>query len=113
MELAERLAKDHPGVTECQEHLAKSSWEMGRFYQLSDQPARALPLLEKAVVLFARLTRTTGRPSYADQAMEALRLAVEQGYEDLARLKKDPDLDPLRERADFKRLLAELAGRVQ
>jgi serine/threonine-protein kinase len=111
VELAERLAKDFPGITECQEQVAASYLEMGQFYHLSDQPVRALPLLDKALVLFARLAGTTGRPSHADQAMAALRLAVEKGYEDRARLQKDPDLDPLREREDFKRLLAELAGR--
>ena len=44
----------------------------------------------------------------ADRAMQWLHKAVEAGYKDLANMKKDTDLDPLREREDFKKLLAEL-----
>jgi hypothetical protein len=46
--------------------------------------------------------------SYADRAVEALRQAVARGYKDAAHLKKDPDLDPLRGRDDFRKLLAEV-----
>jgi tetratricopeptide (TPR) repeat protein len=45
---------------------------------------------------------------YADRAMTALRQAVARGYKDAAHLKKDPDLDPLRRRDDFQKLLAGL-----
>ncbi|MFO0842801.1 MAG: tetratricopeptide repeat protein [Gemmataceae bacterium] len=48
---------------------------------------------------------------YADQAVELLRQAVGKGYQDLPYLQKDPMLDVLRPRADFQRLLAELAAR--
>ena len=44
----------------------------------------------------------------ADRAMQWLHKAVQEGYKDVAHMKKDPDLDPLRERADFKTLLASL-----
>jgi hypothetical protein len=40
--------------------------------------------------------------------VEALRQAVAKGYKDAAHLKKDPDLDPLRGRGDFQKLLAEV-----
>ena len=40
--------------------------------------------------------------------MELLAKAVQAGYQDAAHMKKDTDLDPLREREDFKTLLAEL-----
>lgn len=36
-----------------------------------------------------------------------LKAAVAKGYKDAAHMKKDPDLDPLRGREDFKELLAE------
>ena len=45
---------------------------------------------------------------YADQAMAMLRDAVAKGYKDVADMKKDTDLDPLRQREDFKALVAEL-----
>ena len=47
---------------------------------------------------------------YGDQAMAMLRTAVAKGFKDAAHMKKDKDLDALREREDFKKLLAELAS---
>ena len=43
--------------------------------------------------------------------MELLAKAVQAGYQDAAHMKKDTDLDPLREREDFKKLLAELEAK--
>ena len=40
--------------------------------------------------------------------MEMLHKAVKAGYNDAAHMAKDTDLDPLRDRADFKKLLASL-----
>ncbi len=48
------------------------------------------------------------KQEYADRAMELLHIAVKAGYKDAAHMKKDTDLDPLREREDFKKLIAEL-----
>jgi hypothetical protein len=45
----------------------------------------------------------------ADKAMAWLKKAVAAGYKDAAHMQKDKDLDALREREDFKKLLAELA----
>ena len=44
----------------------------------------------------------------ADRAMEMLNQAVKAGWKDAAHIKKDTDLDPLREREDFKQLLLKL-----
>ncbi len=44
----------------------------------------------------------------ADQAMAWLKNAVAAGYDDLVAMKTDKDLDALRDRAEFKTLLAEL-----
>jgi hypothetical protein len=45
----------------------------------------------------------------ADKAMAWLKQAVAAGWKDAAHMQKDHDLDALREREDFKKLLAELA----
>jgi serine/threonine-protein kinase len=45
---------------------------------------------------------------YADQAMAMLKDAVAMGYKDAAHMMKDTDLDPLRKREDFQKLLADL-----
>ena len=48
---------------------------------------------------------------YSDAAMKALRVAVSKGYRDVTNIKTDTDLDPLRQREDFKKLVAELEGK--
>ncbi len=48
---------------------------------------------------------------YADAAMKLVREAVNKGYKDVARLKKDTDLAPLRRQAEFRKIVAELEGK--
>jgi thiol-disulfide isomerase/thioredoxin len=48
---------------------------------------------------------------YGKQAVEILGKAVKEGFTDRANMTKDKDLDPLRGRADFKKLLADLDKR--
>jgi hypothetical protein len=45
---------------------------------------------------------------YTDAALKLLRDAVSRGYKDVAHMKKDTDLDRLRQRDDFQKLVAEL-----
>jgi tetratricopeptide (TPR) repeat protein len=52
--------------------------------------------------------RATRRAQYADRAMEYLRLAIARGYQRVPELKSDKDLNPLRSRADFQKLVQEL-----
>jgi tetratricopeptide (TPR) repeat protein len=48
------------------------------------------------------------KQAYGDRAMELLRSAVKAGWKELAHMAKDSDMDPLREREDYKKLIAEL-----
>jgi hypothetical protein len=48
---------------------------------------------------------------YGDAAMKLLRDAVSKGYKDVVHVKKDTDLDPLRQRVDFQNLVAEPEGK--
>jgi tetratricopeptide (TPR) repeat protein len=48
------------------------------------------------------------KDEYANRAVELLQRAVKAGYADAAHMKKDTDLAPLRDRDDFKKLMAEL-----
>jgi hypothetical protein len=50
---------------------------------------------------------------YGDAAMKLLCDAVSKGYKDAAHMKKDSDLDPLRQREDFEKLIAELEGKAK
>ena len=45
--------------------------------------------------------------------MATLKQAVQNGYKNADHIKKDTDLDPLREREDFKKLLAELEEKAK
>ena len=45
---------------------------------------------------------------YGARAVELIRRAFSSGFKDVDHMKKDPDLDPLRAREDFKTVLAEL-----
>jgi serine/threonine protein kinase/tetratricopeptide (TPR) repeat protein len=74
--------------------------------------ARCVPLAEKDSKL-AEPRRGELAHQYAGRALEILRQAVQNGYKDVDHMKKDTDLDPLRSREDFKRLLAELEARKQ
>jgi hypothetical protein len=48
---------------------------------------------------------------YGDAAMKLLRGALSKGFKDVAHMRKDADLDPLRHRDDFQELVAELEGK--
>ena len=51
------------------------------------------------------------KQAYADRAMELLHKAVKAGYKDAAHMAKDSDLDSLRDREDFKKLMESLRAR--
>jgi serine/threonine-protein kinase len=53
------------------------------------------------------------KEKYAARAINLLRQAIARGYKDTAHLKEDTDLAALRERDDFKKLLAEVAAKAQ
>jgi tetratricopeptide (TPR) repeat protein/tRNA A-37 threonylcarbamoyl transferase component Bud32 len=48
---------------------------------------------------------------YGDAAMKLLRDAVSKGFKGVAHMKKNTDLDPLRQREDFQKLVAHLEGK--
>jgi serine/threonine-protein kinase len=69
--------------------------------------ARCIPLAEQDKKLSGSRRQEVAK-SYGDRAMEALRQALDKGYKDIAHLQKDKDLDPLRQREDFQKLLADV-----
>ncbi|MBN9118593.1 MAG: protein kinase [Planctomycetes bacterium] len=56
--------------------------------------------------LYAQLARHDPRGPDRAEALRLLALALRAGFEDMALLKKDTDLDPIRDDPEFKRLLA-------
>jgi serine/threonine-protein kinase len=95
------------------------------------RPAEAVPLIEHVAEALGALKRPHGPATYdlacalallsaatpagpgrddtAGRAMAALRRAIDAGYRDFPHIRSDPDLDPLRPRADFPLLLMDLA----
>jgi hypothetical protein len=50
---------------------------------------------------------------YSDTAMKLLRDAVSKGFKDVVHMRKDTDLAPLRQRANFQNLVAQLEGKAK
>jgi hypothetical protein len=50
---------------------------------------------------------------YADRAMDFLRQAVKAGWKDAPHIRMDTDLDPLRGREDFRKLVEELEKKAK
>ena len=76
-------------------------------YEAACYFARCVPLAEKNKQLSEVKSKELAQ-SYGDKAMAALRPAIQNGYKDAAHMKKDTDLDALRGRDDFKKLLGDL-----
>jgi hypothetical protein len=57
--------------------------------------------------------RTRLKAQYADQAMDFLRQAAAKGWRNLDVIKKDTDIDALRAREDFQKLLADLEAKTK
>jgi hypothetical protein len=72
--------------------------------------AACMRAVTAAVIRASDKSATAAREAAAeaDRAMAWLRQAVAAGYNDAAHMKEDKDLDSLRDREDFKKLLADL-----
>jgi serine/threonine-protein kinase len=108
--LADTLVQlgDPAAAAEAAAQLAQAAVDpAGDVYDAACLLARCVPLAEKDAGLPEAKRQELAR-SYADRALDALRRAVKSGYKDAARMKKDPALDPLRQRPDFQQLLQDL-----
>jgi serine/threonine protein kinase/tetratricopeptide (TPR) repeat protein len=76
-------------------------YDIAGLYSMTSAAAERDPKLSAA-------DRTRLKARYADRAMEYLRDALSRDYGNPGVLKGDSDLDPVRSRADFRKLLADL-----
>ncbi|MEO2090822.1 MAG: hypothetical protein ABGY75_15170, partial [Gemmataceae bacterium] len=83
-------------VTEVAELRALSGWDATQWYDFA------------CVYAVASGQIAGKRAEYADAAMEMLSTAVTAGDKNAAHMKRDKDLDPLRDRNDFRKLFADL-----
>ena len=74
--------------------------------------ALCIPIVEKDDKM-ATAKRQAGIQFYGDQAVAMLRDAAAKGYKDVAHMNKDTDLDPLRKRDDFNKLLKEIEQKAK
>jgi hypothetical protein len=80
-------------------------------YNAACHLARCVPLAGKDGNLSDPRRQELAR-GYADRAVALLRRAVAAGFQDAAHMKRDTDLDSLRGRDDFQKLLADLEART-
>jgi hypothetical protein len=77
------------------------------FYLAGGLLARCVPLAEKDAGLSADQRKAMGQ-KYGADAVSYLREAVKRGLADTVALKQSPIFNSLRQRDDFKKLIAEL-----
>jgi serine/threonine protein kinase/tetratricopeptide (TPR) repeat protein len=81
-------------------------------YDLSCTFSQSSAAVDRDVKLSAA-ERARLKASYADRAMDFLRRAIAGGWQNPDQLKADPDIDPLRARDDFRKLLADLEAKTK
>jgi tetratricopeptide (TPR) repeat protein len=124
-----KLGVDDPGTLVTMNNLANSYAVLGRHADAlklfeetlallkaklgPEHPDTQITIYNIACVQAVLVVKSTDRAKQADLAMEWLHKAVAAGYKDIAQIKKDADLDALRDRDDFKKLLAELEAKQQ
>jgi hypothetical protein len=99
---------DHSAAAATAEELVRFGLDpVGDVYNAACYLAQCVPLAEKDDKL-SQVQRVDLVRRYAERAVVLLRQSVKAGWKDIAHLKKDTDLDPLRQRQDFRDLIAEL-----
>jgi serine/threonine-protein kinase len=103
--------RDQAAAVQTAEKLRDLGWDPAvEAHDAAAALAQCVPVVDKDEQLPAE-QREMQAQFYADQAMQMLQQAVAKGYKDVAQLKKDKDLDPIRKRDDFQKLLAELEAK--
>jgi hypothetical protein len=102
---------DHAAATDAADRLTHATLSPALdFYNAACIFSRCVPLAAKDAQR-TEPRRARLADAYADRALALLRQAVQLGYKDVAHMKKDADLDPLRSREEFQKLLRELTGK--
>ncbi|MFL5330876.1 MAG: tetratricopeptide repeat protein [Gemmataceae bacterium] len=122
------LGPDHPQTLSNMNGLASRYADLGRHREAlalyiealnlwkarlgADHPGTVDTIYEIACVQALMIAKAEDRKKQADVAMDWIQQVVAAGFKDVAHMKKDTDLDPLRDREDFKKLIAELEAAV-
>ena len=104
---------DQPAAVRAAERIRDLGWNPpGDAYDAACYLALCIPIVANADTLDAA-QRQAAVKLYGDGSMKMLRDAVAAGFKDAEHMKQDKDLDALREREDFKKLLAELQAQKE
>jgi serine/threonine-protein kinase len=138
----ERLVRENPAMKSYPLELAYAYCYLGQVLRKADRNEEAEDMSHKALVLFERIDKEGDTDPYnvacirslssdlvrsslseadakergkrlADRAMDALRQAIANGYHDVPWIENDTDLDPIRAREDFKKLMQELRNKTK
>jgi tetratricopeptide (TPR) repeat protein/aminoglycoside phosphotransferase (APT) family kinase protein len=140
-DIRQKLADVHPTAPEYQRDVADSLYRFGLVQRRSGRPAAASASFRKAIGILEGLSTLTSQDHYnlacdyalltgiaaepgakmtaaegqaaADRALATLRRAIAAGYRNLDWMRRDTDLDPLRKRPDFQKMLADLEKDLQ
>jgi serine/threonine-protein kinase len=140
-DIHQALVTAHPTVTDYKNGLAFSLSSLGRAQQRAGRDAAAVASLRRTIALRGELPTLSLEARYdltcnqallatlaqdkasgltaaegqaaADQSLETLRQAVAAGYANLARLRTDTDLDVLRSRPEFQKLLKDVEAKAK
>jgi serine/threonine-protein kinase len=125
----QRLAVDRAGESlAVRKELSRTLFDLGECQRLSGKPDDAAATCRQRLKLWpknadevydgacelvrcARLVEGERREKYLDESVQVLRQSSVLGLKGAASIRRDPDLDLLRQRADFKKLLGEIAAR--
>ena len=100
--------QDQPAAVQAARKLRDLGWDRpDNAYDAGCALALCIPIVEKDDNN-EPAKRQAAMQFYGGQAMAMLRDAIAKGFKDVAHMKKDTDLHPLRQREDFKKLVAEL-----
>ncbi len=124
-----KLGPDHPVTLASMHNLANSYSSLGRHSEALALYEETLKLRKGklganhhdtvetiyniACVHALMIAKADDRDKEADLAIDWLKQAVAAGFKNAAHMKKDTDLDPLRAREDFKKLIAELEANAE
>jgi serine/threonine-protein kinase len=104
---------DHAGTVSAADQLVQAAVDAASdVYDAACFFARCVPLAERDTKL-SEAERKELAQTYTDRAIATLRQAIQNGYKDVANMKKDTDLDPLRSHPEFKKLLKELEAKAK
>jgi tetratricopeptide (TPR) repeat protein len=102
---------DHARLAATADELARFGFAPGKdTYTAASMVSDCIGLVDKDTKLAAAQRKELAE-RYAERSLKLLRQAVERGFKDAARMQKDSHLEPLRERPEYRKLLAELEGK--